>query len=631
MNITTDKIRTPCCAVLGHVDVGKTKLLDYMRRSETEEASGITQQIGTTLYNRSRLETLVGSNLKNKFALDSILMIDTPGHECFDIIRYVALRVADVVILMVDMIKGLEKQTIDVISHLIRFNVPFIICLNKMDRIFNWCVPKHDDKLNISSVLKRMTPDIVSSYNDYVKKIKYKLYEHEVNSELYYQNKSPDNIVSIVPISAKTGEGIPDLIMLISTMAEKRYLSDKMIDSNICHGYILDSHYDKIHGNYQVALHRNGTLKKGDCVLIGTADCKVRYKVKYILLNASDNKEIKDDHRFLRSDMIDRSVGFGIILEPENPGNNCEIKPASTYVLEKDILDGKISQQYIDDNSKTSSENEYEKRWNKYLCEKDTPGIHVIAPSHVMMDGLLYMISGQSLIPRPGLGLTEQNYSNKSVAKSEQKHSDKSVVKSEENKTKDTTVRVNVERYKIGKIDKKDLIMAQRWLNKQSNDDKIDKLYMKRYAIILSYDPSLETLPKEIIDTALSYGVVIIHSNVVYKLLEKYDEYILDLDNQLKTLKNEPTGTMQIIPRFVFRTSDPMIFGITVKDKSIRVTNKVFSNSGLTEYIGRIESIQINKKDVEEATLGQEVCLKISSKKSVGKDFSNDAVLWLSG
>lgn len=601
---TTDKIRTPCCAVLGHVDVGKTKLLDYMRRSETEEASGITQQIGTTLYNRSRLETLVGSNLKNKFTLDSMLMIDTPGHECFDIIRYVALRVADVVILMIDMVKGLEKQTIDVITHLIRFNVPFIICLNKMDRIFNWCVPKNDDKLNISSVLKRMTSDISAMYNDYVKKIKYKLYEHEVNSELYYHNKSPDSIVSIVPISAKTGEGIPDLIMLISTMAEKRYLSDKMIDSNICHGYILDTHYDKNHGNYQVALHRNGLLKRGDRVLISTGDCKVIYRVKYILLNASDNKEIKDDHRFLRSDMIDRSMGFGIILEPENH-MNCEIKPASTYVLEKDILDGKISQQYIDDNSKTSSENILEARWNKYLCGNSTPGIHVVAPSHVMMDGLLYMISGQTT----------------------QDHPAKTVVSTETNKIR---IPVSVERYKIGKIDKKDLIMAQRWINKQSINETSDKLHMKRYAIILSYDPSMETLPKEIMDTALSHGVMIIHSDVVYKLLEKYDEYILELDNQLKALKNEPTGTMQVIPRFIFRTSDPMIFGIVVKDKSIRVTNKVFADSGMTEYIGRIESIQINKKDVEEATLGQEVCLKISSKKSVGKDFSNDAVLWLS-
>lgn len=88
---TEKKIRTPCCAVLGHVDVGKTKLLDYMRHTETEEASGITQQIGATLYNRDRLERLVGENLKNKIKIDSMLMIDTPGHECFDMIRSVAL------------------------------------------------------------------------------------------------------------------------------------------------------------------------------------------------------------------------------------------------------------------------------------------------------------------------------------------------------------------------------------------------------------------------------------------------------------------------------------------------------------------------------------------------------------
>jgi translation initiation factor 5B len=115
------QLRTPCCAVLGHVDVGKTKLLDYMRHTSTEEASGITQQIGTTLYNKDRLEKLIGPNLKTKFNIDSLLMIDTPGHECFDTIRNVAIMITDVVILIIDMIKGIEKQTIHVISLLKKY------------------------------------------------------------------------------------------------------------------------------------------------------------------------------------------------------------------------------------------------------------------------------------------------------------------------------------------------------------------------------------------------------------------------------------------------------------------------------------------------------------------------------
>ncbi len=235
-----EKIQTPCCAVLGHVDVGKTALLDRMRRTVTDEASGITQQIGTTLYSRSRLEKLIGDKLKKQFNSDALLMIDTPGHECFDMIRYVALKVVDVVILMIDVLKDLEKQTISVISMLQEHNVPFIICLNKIDRIYGWKNVKpiadpvlETDMLNINSVLKRIDSDTKTRFDNYIDKIKNKLYEFDIISELYYKNDNPKKIVSIVPISAKTGEGIPDLIMLISVMAERRYLTDDLIDKNI--------------------------------------------------------------------------------------------------------------------------------------------------------------------------------------------------------------------------------------------------------------------------------------------------------------------------------------------------------------------------------------------------------------
>ena len=113
--MSTNKILIPCCAVLGHVDVGKTKLLDFMRKTDTVEASGITQQIGTTLYTRDTLKCLIGKSIKTKIKIDSLLMIDTPGHECFDMIRAVALKVADIVILVIDILKGIEKQTINTI------------------------------------------------------------------------------------------------------------------------------------------------------------------------------------------------------------------------------------------------------------------------------------------------------------------------------------------------------------------------------------------------------------------------------------------------------------------------------------------------------------------------------------
>lgn len=360
----SQKIKTSCCAILGHVDVGKTKLLDYMRRTTTLEASGITQQIGTTLYSRERLEKLVGDNLKNKFKLDSMLMIDTPGHECFDMIRGVAMQVADVVILMVDMLKGLEKQTTIVIKLLLELKVPFIVCVNKIDRIYGWTKPKNDDNLNISNVLKRMSSDTLSKFHNYVRQIQSELYDCYVSSELYYKNKNPNEITSIVPISAETGEGIPDLIMLISSMAEKKYFSNKLITADVSHGYILDSHYDKHHGTYYVALHRNGLLSKGDTILINSNKCTI----KHILTNAN-NKEIKDDHKFLRVDSIDRSLGIGIILDATKP-----IEPASMYILESHATRIDPTEVAL----KTKSSNDYENSWSSLLVKKKSLCLHIL-------------------------------------------------------------------------------------------------------------------------------------------------------------------------------------------------------------------------------------------------------------
>ena len=237
MSSSSYRIRVPCCACLGHVDVGKTLLLDYMRNSETMEASGITQQIGTTLFSKQRLEQLVGTNLAAKISIDSMLMIDTPGHECFETIRHVAIKVSDVVILIIDMIRGIEKETINVIQLLQKEKTPFVICLNKMDRIYGWKCAKNETMLNISNVLKRLNheSDTRRRYDEYIEKIKMELYKYDVYSELYYQNKDPENVVSMVPISAMTGEGIPDLIMLISLMAEKKYLMNVLIEENITH------------------------------------------------------------------------------------------------------------------------------------------------------------------------------------------------------------------------------------------------------------------------------------------------------------------------------------------------------------------------------------------------------------
>jgi translation initiation factor 5B len=582
------KIRTPFCTVLGHVDVGKTKLLDYMRNTKTEEASGITQQIGSTLFSRDRLETLVGDNLKTKMSIDSILVIDTPGHECFDMIKTVAASVADVVILLIDIIKGIEKQTIYVINLLKSRDISFIICLNKMDKIYGWNKYLKDDainnfdndhKLNLSSVLKRQNNEVKERYDKYIQNIINSLYEYDINSCLYYKNNHPESIINIGPISAQMGEGIPDLIMLISSMAERRYFQDKLIDHDIVHGYILDSQYDKNNGKYWVSLHRNGQLKKDDTIIINEKE----YRVKYILLQ-SDNKEIRDDNRFMRIDEIDRPMGYGIILESEN--SETDIINGSRYILKNqyDVMIDKLDLMKIDQTN-------YEESWKQYICEKGEPGIQIIAPSYLMMNGLIQtLLSGAK---------------NKKL----------------------------IERFKIGTIDKKDLIISGKWTNK--SDKKEEMINMKKYSIILFFDPSIESLEeessfKDIMEHAIKNKVKIIHSNVVYKLIEEYENYLKDVEQQVESAKNNgASATLNILKQYIFRTSDPIIFGVSIKTGIIKIGDRVFSDRERKSLIGKIESIQKEKKTLDLANIGDEVCIKVSSKKTLGSDFLDNAVLYV--
>ena len=107
---------SPICCVIGHVDVGKTKLLDYMRGSITKEISGITQQLGATFYNKDALDSII-NNPKNK-ASSGLIIIDTPGHECFTTMRMVGSKISHLAILLIDIVKGLEKSTIESINIL---------------------------------------------------------------------------------------------------------------------------------------------------------------------------------------------------------------------------------------------------------------------------------------------------------------------------------------------------------------------------------------------------------------------------------------------------------------------------------------------------------------------------------
>jgi translation initiation factor 5B len=213
-----EKLRSPVVCILGHVDVGKTKLLDKIRRTNVQEgeAGGITQQIGATFFPPESLNESVNRLNKRidvEVKIPGLLIIDTPGHESFTNLRTRGSSLCDMAILVVDLMHGLEKQTLESIQLLKHRRTPFIVALNKVDRCFEW---DHKEYRNIQDSLDVQQKHTYDEFRDRTNKAIVEFAEQGLNAQLYWENDDPKKVISLIPTSAHTGEGIPDMIGMIT-------------------------------------------------------------------------------------------------------------------------------------------------------------------------------------------------------------------------------------------------------------------------------------------------------------------------------------------------------------------------------------------------------------------------------
>ncbi|MBI4141001.1 translation initiation factor IF-2, partial [Candidatus Woesearchaeota archaeon] len=308
-------IRQPIVTIMGHVDHGKTSLLDKIRGSAiaAKEAGGITQAIGASIIPLATLKKICGQLLEKlqlKFTIPGLLFIDTPGHAAFINLRKRGGNLADIAILVISINEGLKPQTLECIDILKTYKTPFIIAVNKIDLIEGW-KPCEKSVLQTITVQQQKTQQL---FETKMYEIVGKMYELGFEAERFDRVGDYTKQIALVPISAKTGEGIPELLMVLTGLAQK-YL-EKNLEINAkapAKGTIIEIKEEKGLGVTADAIIYDGTLNVNDTIIVGSMEEPITTKIKALLLPTAlfDTRDTKT--KFGHTKTVTAATGVRIV------------------------------------------------------------------------------------------------------------------------------------------------------------------------------------------------------------------------------------------------------------------------------------------------------------------------------
>ena len=587
IQILEDTRRKVIITVLGHSDVGKTSFIQKLSSSidhnsdnlTKNEASGITQQISAISLNRNALLKYIPENLQNKFDMDLVLL-DSPGHEAFHNIRNIASNISHITLVLIDIIKGIDKDTLEFLKNNVKNNRDYdktILVLTKMDKIYGYKVSGKGNN-NIKNILKNQKKEVVKHLENYYDVIVRQVSEIEMYSQPYYLKKDRQ-CLAMCPISSVSGDGIPDLLLYMSNMKLK------IDEEKTSIGYIIDKRICSHSGKILIGIMNNGSFSNSDAMKIG----KSIFPIKTLSKVIGDVREAN----YLRTKVVEEANCFMLQIEH----NLYDLLDIGTKF---ETCDGtNILSPIID---KSLIEVHFEKK-SHILSPK---GVHVVIPSDSMIDGV------------------HSYFSNRLVnSKLEESPSAHPVDDSE-----CLPFTIPILNYSIGTISKKDIFALD-------NSAKLDaSTYDYRYNCILFCVPDMieelsnDQLMKQYLDesriaiiksaniTCIFGGTIYILANLYEIFLNKCRKDFIDKHCAFSSFKIE---TMK---DHIFRTSKPIVAGFKVLDGIISVGSIVMSNDE-TEY-GIVESIQHLEKDVSFAFKDQEVCCKINGSKILDKKLKYD-------
>ena len=514
--------RQPIITVAGHVDHGKTSILDSIRGTKIQdtEAGGITQKISFTSMPKEIIQQRAGTILeKFKIPLEipGFLFIDTPGHAAFTNLRKRGGALADLAVLVIDINEGIKPQTAEVIQLLKANKTPFIIALNKIDNISGW--KPSESRLVLDSINKQAII-IKQLFDEKFFTIVGALQSYKIDAELYMEISDFTKQVAIVPCSARTGEGISEIIAMLAALSQK-FLTERIKTKQEGKGVVLEVKKDKTI-NYLESILYDGKLKQNDEIAIASFNDVITTRIRNI------------------QEALPLNKGYKTVNEA------CAAAGLRLQITEKqDILPGmpfRVINNNLEEIKKELSEEVSQE------IKTDETGIFVKADSLGSLEALLVLLRQKQI----------------------------RVLKAE-----------------IGPITKKDIYIA----NSLPDEDKI----------ILGFN--LEQ--SEELEEAESLKIPIITNPVVYKLIEDFEKWREQKQRAIERqkLKDLPTICKITILDFVFRNSNPAVFGVNVDGGLLKHGIEMINS--IDKKIGRIKTIQEDKSTVQSALKGREVAISI--------------------
>jgi translation initiation factor 5B len=373
------EIRQPIVTVAGHVDHGKTSILDAIRGTKIQEgeAGGITQKISFTKMPKEVIEKRAGEVLeKFKIPLEipGFLFIDTPGHAAFTNLRKRGGSLADIVVLVIDINDGIKPQTAEVLQILKANKTPFIIALNKLDNISGWKTAEsklsvdsvENQALNVKTVFEERYYTLVGALNSY-----------GFNPELYYKINDFTKNIAVVPCSAITGEGINEILAMTAALSQK-YLGDKIKLSDLCRGVVLEVKKEKAM-NFMECIIYDGELSTSDEIAIASFDDVVTTGIR----NISEAKPLNKGYE--TKDKVIAATGVKLQVTTKE-----DVLPGMPFQVIKDNLE------------------EIKEEFSKEIGEEiqlDEEGILVKADSLGSLEALLVLLRENKIeVVKAGIG-----------------------------------------------------------------------------------------------------------------------------------------------------------------------------------------------------------------------------------